>query len=118
MVHGVIRPFSTRNGPYYAVAVAYAFTVGGRTYAGSVIRFGQPESYASIERADTRIEPYREGKPVTVHYDPSDPWQSVLEPGPTSEWKTAMAIAIIGLALGAFLLFLSRMQGSNQIAQN
>jgi hypothetical protein len=44
---------------------------------------------------------------VTVHYDPSDPWKSVLESGPTEEWKKATTISVIGLLLGALLLSLS-----------
>ena len=107
VVQGVIRPYSTRSGPAYEVKVAYAFSVGGTSYAGSQIRFGQPESYSSIARADKRIEPYREGKSVMVRYDPHDPWQSVLEPGPTDEWEKAMTICVIGLLLGGFLLFLA-----------
>ena len=108
VVHGIIRPYSTRSGPAYEVKVAYAFTVGDKSYAGSQISFGPGEGYASMEHADKRIGPYREGKMVTVHYDPSDPWQSVLEPGPTGEWEKAMTISVIGLLLGGFLLFLSR----------
>jgi hypothetical protein len=108
VVHGVIRSFSTRNGPYYEVSVAYEFTVGERSYAGSTIRFDQPESFGSMEGADRRIEPYREGKLVSVRYDPRDPWQSVLEPGPTSIWKKAMAISVLGFLLGVFLLLLPR----------
>lgn len=108
MVHGIIRPFGTRSGQHYEVNVAYAFAIGERSYAGSEIRFGLPESYASIADADKRIEPYREGKTVTVHYDPKDPWQSVLEPGPTADWKKAMAASVLGLLFGAFLLRLSQ----------
>lgn len=107
VTHGVIRPYRTRSGPAYEVNVAYIFAVGERSYAGSRIRFGLLDSYNSIEAADKRIEPYRDGKTVTLHYDPSDPWQSVLEPGPTEEWKKAMMVSVIGLLLGAFLLSLS-----------
>jgi hypothetical protein len=55
VTHGVIRPLRTRSGPAYEVNVAYTFTVGERSYAGSGIRFGLLDSYNSIEAADNRI---------------------------------------------------------------
>lgn len=69
-------------------------------------RFGSA-SLSLTPRLHVPTKELNQGKSVMVRYDPHDPWQSVLEPGPTDEWEKAMTICVIGLLLGGFLLFLA-----------
>lgn len=64
----------------YHAEVLYEFAVGGTTYNGNRVAYGD---YGSSNPAHARriVNQYPEGETVTVHYMPDDPEQSVLEPG-------------------------------------
>lgn len=56
-------------------AVTYSFSVGGVTYQGTRVSLGD----ISGKYAQEALARYPAGKNVTVHYDPADPSDSVLE---------------------------------------
>ncbi len=63
--------------------MSYSYEVGGTVFNGDRIHYG----HDSIDNtylegaAEKRLEPYRIGGAVTVHYNPNDPSQAVLETG-------------------------------------
>jgi hypothetical protein len=62
----------------YAPKVRYAFEVAGKRYEGDMIQFGMGNLIYSYQ-ADEVVKPYPVGAAVTVHYDPADPKNAVLE---------------------------------------
>jgi hypothetical protein len=62
----------------YAPTVRYAFEVGGASYEGDTIKFGYMNGANPATEAEV-LEPYPVGAVVTVHYDPANPKQSVLD---------------------------------------
>ena len=88
----------------HAPVVAYAYSVDGRDYRRSRIRFG---NYTNMNKADAEaiLARYPDGGPVEVHYDPDEPGTAVLEPGPAGRsWRIA-AWAIGGPLLLLALIF-------------
>jgi len=59
-------------------ALAYEFTVGGKTIHGKRISLG----LAPAERVDQTLKRYRPGAEVPVYYDPENPRDCVLERDP------------------------------------
>lgn len=91
-----------RRGRSYTAKVEYAFQVDGQDVKGTRISYRlQPSGQSG---ASERVAQYPLGAPVTVHYDPADPSQAVLEVG----WDAWNAFPIgIGLfALGFCAVFL------------
>lgn len=68
----------TSTSTSYTPIVEYTYQVGGQTYQGSHIFPGASMSY-DHGTAQGIINRYQPGVAVTVHYDPADPTQAVLE---------------------------------------
>ena len=62
----------------YSPVLRYRYTVGERDYEGKRLRFGV-ESSGSEGTIKAWLIPYREGERPTVHYNPADPADCVLE---------------------------------------
>lgn len=93
--------FSTKN----QTSFYYDYTVNGEKLLGSRIFFGDTFlSLFSFIAAKGAIERYKEGQQVTVYYSPSNPQNSVLEPG--VKWQ-----AFAALVLGVVLVFIAPMFG-------
>jgi hypothetical protein len=67
--------------PYFSGVVEYSYEVDGTTYRSN--RFSYSGLSESSEQSDIRavIARYVPNRPVTVHYDPANPSQSVLQTG-------------------------------------
>ncbi|KAA0258296.1 MAG: DUF3592 domain-containing protein [Chloroflexi bacterium] len=75
----------------------YEYTVNGEKQIGTRIFFGDTFiSLFSFLAAKGAIEKYKEGQTVTVYYNPSNPQNSVLEPG--AKWQ-AFAALVLGVVL-------------------
>ena len=62
----------------YTPIVEYTYEVGGKTYQGNKVFPGASMSY-DHGTAQGIVNRYQPGAAVTVHYDPTDPTQAVLE---------------------------------------
>ena len=62
----------------YTPIVEYTYEVGGKTYQGNKVFPGASMSY-DHGTAQGIVNRYQPGAAVTVHYDPADPTQAVLE---------------------------------------
>jgi Protein of unknown function (DUF3592) len=85
----------------YEPQVQYQFSVNGQAFAGNRIAFGTV-SYP-YQTAANKIASYPQGTSVTVHYDPDDPNQSVLEPkaaGGVILLIMGILFIIVGLVVG------------------
>ena len=78
-VAGTVESSGVRHtGRTRLAEVHYRYEVGGAELTGSRVRFLEP---VGLEFASTTAERYPVGGSVPVYHDPSDPRESVLEPG-------------------------------------
>ncbi len=70
---------SDDNGVAYAPIVRYTYEVDGVEYQSSRIAFGPTEYTSSRRKVAQVLARYPEGSAVTVHYNPNDPHEAVLE---------------------------------------
>lgn len=80
----------------YTANITYEYSLGGRTFEGDRVWFGDDYSASNASAFRAAVSRYPVGKAVKVHYDPADAAESVLEPGPT--WSGS-ALYFIGLGL-------------------
>ena len=66
-----------RTSTQHTAQVKYAYQVNGQSYDSNRLGFGNPGG--GKKKANTKIAEYPQGAPVTVHYDPADPSNAVLE---------------------------------------
>ena len=72
--------FLSRQGGH-EVVVQYAYEIGGHTYVSDRWSYAGGEIYPDSVGAEKRARDFREGSPVTVHYDPTDPASAVIKCG-------------------------------------
>ncbi len=66
--------------PRYVLQVHYEYQVGGQKFEGKQVGFGGA-SYG-LQAGMEKLRQYPQGVLVTVHYDPSNPANAVLETNP------------------------------------
>lgn len=82
--------------PEFFPVLAYSFTVGDSTYVGTRLSFG-PDLYSDVKAA----RQFRRGEPVTVLYNPANPWDCVLFPRVRSAAILLLLLGILSWA-GSF----------------
>jgi hypothetical protein len=87
----------------YEPVIHYQYNLMGTAYESKRLSFGSAQM--KHEQATQITEQYSEGSTVNVHYDPSKPEKSVLEPAARSN-KTLLASGIIFFVMGAILALL------------
>lgn len=70
---------TSKGGTSYNAAVTYRFTVDGKYFEGSRIRFGMTVSSRSY--ATSIVNAHPSGSTVQIFYNPANPQESVLSPG-------------------------------------
>ena len=80
----------------YTADITYEYALDGRTFEGDRVWFGDDYSASDASAFRAAVGRYPVGSAVKVHYDPAEPAESVLEPGPT--WSGS-ALYFIGLGL-------------------
>jgi hypothetical protein len=80
----------------YTADITYDYALDGRTFEGDRVWFGDDYSASDASAFRAAVGRYPVGQAVKVHYDPAEPAESVLEPGPT--WSGS-ALYFIGLGL-------------------
>lgn len=93
---------------YYIPKVAYGYTVNDQYYKSEQIRVGAWRT-SQKEAAEAILAKYPLGQEVTAYYNPSNPAQSVLEPGIYAGSWIAMGYVIIasGILFALFCLWLA-----------
>ena len=80
----------------YTADITYDYALDGRSFEGDRVWFGDDYSASDASAFRAAVDRYPVGQAVQVHYDPAEPAESVLEPGPT--WSGS-ALYLIGLGL-------------------
>jgi hypothetical protein len=100
----VTRDIDNYENVTYKPILEYDFAAAGRLYKASRVRFGSGIYTSSLKWVSTRyLRQFQAGMPVTVHYNPADPGDSVLNPESTG-WEHAFMGAIF-LAFAAVAWF-------------
>lgn len=84
--------------------IGYEYHLDGRTLAGSRVWIGDGYSSSPGNEFRAAVKRYPVGRQVRVHYDPQDPDESVLEPGPTWSGSMLYLIGLGVLAVGGLIL--------------
>jgi len=79
VTHSEVTVHHSDDGTTYGVDVKYKYEVAGRSYVGTQYRYGQMNS--SDDSARTIVDSLPIGEKVDVHYNPTDPADSVLITG-------------------------------------
>jgi hypothetical protein len=82
----------------YTPVVEYTYAVGENTYRGNRIFPGSSMSY-DLGTAQNIVNHYQPGHSVSVHHDPTDPTQAVLETK-SKGGSVFMIIGVVFTALG------------------
>jgi hypothetical protein len=105
----------------YGVGVTYSYWVEGRLYWGEVYSHSSDTLPGSFRNEDEALKEYashalfrqwQRGRPVTVHYDPQDPSESVLRAGSTIGGWAAFVASIGLIAIGFYELARFKRQSS------
>ena len=97
-----------KGGGTYHAEVMYNFTVGGTTFSGNRVAFGDYDS-SNPSHARGIVNRYPQGKAVTVFYSKDKPDVCVLEPGMKGQaWFMPAFGSIFFVVGGLMLVFLPR----------
>lgn len=88
------------GGISYQPEVVYEFSVDGKSYSNSRVDFMTWRSGRGRSYAHEIVDRYPEDSSVKVHYAPTNPTDSVLEPGPTAGNYLSFLIAYLMLIPG------------------
>jgi len=84
--------------------IGYEYQLDGKTLHGSRVWIGDGYSASPGHEFRAAVSRYPVGRPVRVHYNPADPGESVLEPGPTWSGSLLYFIGWGVLCLGGLIL--------------
>jgi hypothetical protein len=98
------------TGGYYYPTVSYAYTVGGRELIGDRIRVKDNGS-DSYDIAEEGIEGLAQGNVVEVYFNPSDPAESVLQPGAGYQEHAMLVISVVTFVMGVAAILWVRRSG-------
>ena len=95
----------SRNMPGYrtmGVDIGYTYATGGKSYTGDRFRFQFVLSARKMIGRDVQsiLGRYRVGEPVRIAFNPGNPADSVLEPGPDYNSMIPFALGLLLLPLG------------------
>ncbi len=100
---------STLRGNTYAISLSYSYEVGGRKYHGDRLAFA-PSRLDAGALLDGLLAKYPPNAAVTVHYNPIDPEDSVLETDDApARQRMGRVIMLLLLPIGLALLLIVRM---------
>lgn len=88
----------------YRPDVVYRYTVDGVEYRGTQISPGGRVYATFAQLARQRIQPFRPGARVTVHHDPDNPAQALLETKAYGGWVPWTLALLFALAAGLLAL--------------
>ena len=97
----------------YAPVVEYTYEVGGKTYQGNHISPGAAMSY-DLGTAQNIVNRYQPASAATVHYDPTNPMQAVLETQTKGGNLFVIVggvfavLGVVGCCVGILLIFMNQ----------
>ena len=100
------RSTATSRGSFsaYYPKVVYEYQVGGQTYQGNRIMFGQFPAHSSPDLAQSKLAQYQLHSTGQVFYNPANPAEAVLE-------QSAMTLKTLWLVAGLIFILLLAVLG-------
>jgi hypothetical protein len=86
--------------PMRRAVITYRYDVGGTTYRGARVFFGDAIALRFAGPGRRRLATYQAGRLVRVAYDPANPASAVLEPGASTAAYVACLVPAAVAALG------------------
>ena len=93
-------PGHGKVGPTYKPRISYRYKVGGLVYEGDRFSFGRATFGSGCQDAESIVGQHPVGSSVRVHYDPTNPDDSVLQVGWTWSAVLRVAIGVLLVVLG------------------
>jgi uncharacterized protein DUF3592 len=93
------------EGLTYRPKVLYRYSVNGSEHVASRTKFGDGVSLSWSSPARQIVRTYPVGTAVTVHYNPADPADAVLEPGVNGWILSEIAFGVMFALVGLFSVF-------------
>lgn len=90
----------------YVAAVQYTYVVNGETLTADNIRTFEDRAFGTRSDAQTVVDGYRPGDPITVYYNPNNAEQALLQPGVPGASLIPLGFGLFGLLSG--LMFVLR----------
>ncbi|HUI97866.1 MAG TPA: DUF3592 domain-containing protein [Xanthobacteraceae bacterium] len=91
---------------YTGAIIRYAFSVAGRGYQSTRRYVGRPVLSGSPRGAAKVLAKYPLNGAVTVHYNPANPAEAMLEPANLANVWLALAVAVVFGGIGSLALWL------------
>lgn len=103
----------SRTRIYYHANISYEYSVDGKDYEGSQVRFGGTSSQNS-GRVNSIVKEFPAGKEISVYYEPENPSESILIKGVNPRLYagagTGGLFMVIGIAMAIFLPIAAKKQ--------
>jgi hypothetical protein len=96
---------STGGTATYKADIVYRYKVDGANYSSS--RISMVDFASTTGRAQSIVQRYPDKSRVLVYYDPSDPSEALLEPGPAGGINVLYGVGGAFAAAGLFFLVMS-----------
>jgi len=96
------RPYR-QTGP--TIDILYWYKINEKVFSGQSRRFWPSSQWPSAKNVDRTLDKYRQGTAIEVHFKPTDPAVSVLEPVEFSlfrSWVISLAVLLVLLAVIAW----------------
>jgi len=90
--------------PLYYPLVKYEYNLSGQDYTSDRISFGSRKTFKRHEQAVQEQARYPVGKAITVHYNPVNPGEAVLETRQVIGGRFSMALGVILLLISLCIL--------------
>jgi hypothetical protein len=86
----------------FAAAITYAYRVRGKTHKGDQVALGQWAT-SDVKPVRRLVRQFPVGKVVPVYYNPEDPAEAVLKPGPTFQSWMVPVMGVVFFFFGIFV---------------
>lgn len=80
ITHSELQTHTTSKGTYYTYVINYLYKVGGQTFVGDRLAYGEDQT-AVLAGAETLVKDHPVGSVVQVYYNSRNPNDAVLYPG-------------------------------------
>jgi len=95
-----VEDFHDDGEPMRRAAITYRYEIGGTTYQGARVFFGDGIALRFAGPGRRRLDTYQAGRLVRVAYDPTNPASAVLEPGASTAAYLACLVPAIIATMG------------------
>jgi|TARA_Y100000310_G_C20564064_1_gene754556 hypothetical protein len=97
------------GGAFYSPDVTYRYQIAGTSYSGHSIYYSD-QALLSFEAAQRLVDRFPTGEVTTVYYNPGNPEETVLLPGPSPLMWMLFAPAILFLVMGQRIVLRKRVR--------